>query len=85
MITKEQFQEALDYIAGTCMITPQQALETVIDRDASEQELEEFEAILINAEVFECDSCGWFTHSGEGDGTYCSSCLDDLAMEEDSE
>lgn len=85
MITKEQFQEAADYIAGSAMLTMENALSDVIERDVTQDEVDKFAEFLEGQDIHQCEMCGWFTHSGEGDGTYCDQCLDDLAMEESFE
>jgi len=85
MITKEQFQEAAEYIAGTAMLTVESALSDVVERDVTTEEVDKFAAILDEQGIHQCEMCEWFTHPGEGDGTYCDSCLDDIAMEESFE
>mgnify|MGYP000846823773 FL=1 len=82
MITKEQLLEAQEYISGTCMTTPENALDTIIKRECTEEEHEEFLAFLEHKEVFECDTCGWWTHPDEGDGTTCDECLYPLEDDE---
>lgn len=66
---KAIFQEAMDYIAGSCLISPQQALETVHEHrgldEPTELEHMEFSAFLDDMECWECEWCGWWGHPGE--------------------
>lgn len=46
---------------------------------------EEFTKYLDDQGIYECDACGWWTYSGEGDGRLCDDCLEDSDGEEDYE
>lgn len=75
------FEEAMDYIAGSCMISPTQALETIMGKSPTEEEAALFDEFLVDNECYECEVCGWWTHPGEGN--LCSSCCDELEDEDD--
>jgi len=70
------FEEALDYLAGTCMISPGMALEAITGTYPSDEQLTAFEEFLQASECGECEVCGWWTYPGEGN--LCSSCCDEL-------
>lgn len=73
------FNEAMDYIAGSCMVSPSQSLEIVMGKDPDWGEVALFEQFLVDNECYECYVCGWWTHPGEG--TLCDDCLKDLEDE----
>lgn len=65
MLTNEQMQEAMDFIAGTCMASPEQALQTFLGKDPDAEDTAMFRVFLDENECYECEYCGWFNHPGE--------------------
>lgn len=77
MITKKEMQEAMEYIAGSCMISTEMALETFLLRATTQEEDDQFNKFLEENECFECEVCGWWSHPGEDSGPICSDCTED--------
>lgn len=44
---------------------------------------DEFNRYLEDHGIYECNTCGWWTYEGEGDGTDCDDCHDDKAEQDD--
>lgn len=61
----KEFEEAMEFIAGSCMVSPEMALQAILKRDPTEAEAEYFKQYLSDNECYECQYCGWFTHPGE--------------------
>lgn len=57
MNKEKLFNEAMDYIAGTCMTSPIMALEAILGTYP--------DTPLIVEECTECEYCGWWSHPGE--------------------
>jgi len=70
------FEEALDYLAGSCMTSPELALEVVLGVHPSDEQLNAFNEFLQDNECDVCEVCGWWTHPGEGN--LCSDCCNEL-------
>lgn len=65
MNTNKIFEEAANYLMGSCC-TAIEALETVLEDEGAVKQLEEaFYEYLENNEIFECENCGWWGYSGE--------------------
>lgn len=65
MLTNKQMQEAMDFIAGTCMTSPEQALQTILGKDPDAVDTAMLQVFLEDKGCYECNYCGWFTHPGE--------------------
>lgn len=62
-----KYEEAADYLMGSCMMTAREALEALLERECTEVELTHFEIYLDRNEIFECSECGWWGYSGDID------------------
>ncbi len=65
MVDEKVLEEAMQFIAGSCMISAEAALITVAGENISEADVTEFEEYLDKNECYECEICGWYTHPGE--------------------
>jgi hypothetical protein len=75
MLTKERMQEMMEYLAGGCHLGGiQVAVEGVFDCTLTDEEFDQLEKFLDDNECYECESCGWQTHPGEG--CDCDECPD---------
>jgi predicted RNA-binding Zn-ribbon protein involved in translation (DUF1610 family) len=60
-------QEMMDYLAGGChMGGVQVAVESVFECNLTDKEMEQLDKFLEENDCYECASCGWQTHPGEG-------------------
>lgn len=85
--TKEEWLQLMaDHLSGSCMNSVDGTMEDeyylpgIKFWNITE---EEFARYLDDNCIFECDTCGWWTYSGEGDGVTCDDCLEDRKDEED--
>jgi hypothetical protein len=83
MDDNKDFIEAREYLVGSCMMTADGALETVmqsrIGRLPTQKELDEFAEFLDQHSTYECEICGWW----HDDGDYiCDECLADQEEQE---
>lgn len=62
---RDKFNEAMEYIAGSCLMSSDVALETVLGRTPTQEESDSFVLFLEDNGCYECEMCGWFTHPGE--------------------
>ena len=86
MITNEQFEQAMDYIVGSCMKTAEDALMVILERAVTQEEVDEFEKYLDINECYKCEQCGWYTYPGqtcdcEETCSYCCSPLDETCLD----
>lgn len=63
MLTKKNLTEATDYLMGSCL-TPECVLNTILERQYTELELDQFLVYLTEHEVVECENCGWWSYTG---------------------
>ena len=61
------FNQAMDYIAGSCMVSTTMALEAVLGYHPGSALEDEFNQFLADNDCYECEFCGWWTHPGD----YC--------------
>jgi hypothetical protein len=87
----ETKQDALeifgDYLAGTlnnesaCLDETDEDFAPLVKAfNITEDDLLQY---LNDAGIIQCEGCGWWTYSGEGDGTYCDDCMCDQENDED--
>ena len=75
------FQDAMGFLAGSCLHTAQSALETVLDEtgvQVTTELVDEFEQYLESHDCFNCEICGWWTHPGEEASPICTECLNEM-------
>lgn len=82
MKVEDFFEEAMQHIAGTCMMDPEQSLNEILDfresgRHANQKEIDAFELFLEENECYECEQCGWYGYPGEETQGLCSDCQED--------
>lgn len=83
MLTKEQINELIDYISGSCQMGGAYAAAIeVAGREITEEECEQVDLAIEAADIFECEQCGWWTHPGEGLGPICDECAEENDNEE---
>jgi hypothetical protein len=84
--TKEDVMDQIgQHLSGSCMNSVEQCWE-------DEEYLKGINAYGITEDdvydhlathgIYQCDSCGWWTYEGEGDGIDCDDCANDKASEE---
>lgn len=77
---QKYFEEAMQHIAGTCMMNPEQSLNETLkchgERKATQEEVDAFEIFLEDNECWECEECGWYCHPGEESQGTCSDCTE---------
>lgn len=84
--TKEEWLDLMgEHLSGTCMNSVREIFsdeDYLVGINYFEITEDEFEKYLVDQGIYECNSCGWWTYAGEGDGTYCDDCVDDENEEE---
>jgi hypothetical protein len=61
---------AADYLAGSCMLSMEQALSSAAEilghtDPITDEDMEEFREFVERIEMYQCESCGWWTYPGE--------------------
>ena len=69
-IKTKLFEESAEFLAGTCMKTPEECLRFVAEfqelpHEITDELVEEFAHYLDKIEQKECDVCGWWGYPGE--------------------
>ena len=83
--TEEVMVEAGKYLEGSCMNSPEFCLMTILEREATQEEEDQFLEYLEKEGIYACEVCGWFTYAGEGDGLNCDDCIKEAEEVEENE
>ena len=77
-LTEKHLEEIRDYIAGSCQMGGIVPVIELITGEAPSDLDEDAVMIYLETEgMFECESCGWWNHPGEGSPPICDECLGD--------
>lgn len=87
MIENKLFEDSADFLAGSCMKTPEEALRLVaetlhLEEDVTDELVADFIKYLEEIEQVECENCGWWGYPGEScdcqDEFRCGDCCNSL-------
>ena len=74
------------HLSGTCMTH----IDATMENDEFSKAVKEFgvteemfEKYLLDEGIFECDTCGWWTYAGEGNGVDCDDCIKEEDEDDD--